>query len=167
MLNKVLAASAMIVATPVLAAAAPQAGKQVPAAKVTPSTATPGAPKATPPVQADSAATRPAPAAKVAVKLPAEPPKAADGAPQTAPRQVSRIVSLEFPAYDGNGDGVLDKTEFAAWMAALQAASPTADQPTKPWTAAAFKQADVDSSDTVTKEELAGFFNGAKVSAGG
>ena len=79
----------------------------------------------------------------------------------TAPTDtVASIVDSEFPAYDANGDGQLDKTEFSRWMVALKdqemksrgeklsAADVTA------WADGAFKTADADKSTSVSKPEL-------------
>ena len=180
MLKFVLMTSAVLAASPVLAQDADRAGKgrdgtvvaernarqgapitregDPVASEAVPSAATPGSPKATPPAQASDAG-----ATTTAATLPAEPVKCEDGTVQTAPRQVAAIVSREFSAYDKDRSGTLDKTEFAAWMAALKARSAKPGEPSKSWTEAAFKQADADKSAAVNRVELTGFFNGAKM----
>ena len=77
--------------------------------------------------------------------------------------QVASIVDSEFPTYDKDGSGSLNKAEFAAWMNALKAKAAAdgapAAKPDVKWNEAAFKQADADQSKSVSKEELAGFLN--------
>ncbi len=181
MFRYALMASAMLMSAPVLAQgasadgqdrngtnAAPQdARKGSPvsrdgdpvASEAVPSATTPGAPKATPPAQATAAGATTASTAKPV----GEPVKCDDGTMQIAPAQVVAIVSREFGAYDKNRSGALEKEEFTAWMAALKARSvEKPGAPTKAWTEAAFKQADVDKSANVSRVELAGFFNGTK-----
>jgi hypothetical protein len=171
MFRQWMMAATMMTATPVLALDMPASKTaDTDAVQTDPYTrapdqkvAGPAGPKVKPP-----AAVAPTQGEPVATVLPATPVKTADGAPQAPARQVNAIVDREFPAYDGNGSGTLDKIEFAAWMAALKAASPEpGETPTRPWTAAAFKQADVDASDSITPDELAAFFNGAKTHAVG
>lgn len=180
MFRHALMASVMLIATPVLAQTARGAeqdrsgtngtaadarrgspvskdGDPVASAAV-PATTTPGAPKAAPPAQASAAGTTTA-----AATTPTKPVKCEDGTMQTAPTQVRAIVAREFGVYDKDRSGTLDKTEFAAWMAALKARSAEKPgEPSKAWTEAAFKQADADKSTTVNRVELAGFFNGVK-----
>lgn len=176
MFRHALMASAMLLSTPVLAqakndrsgtdAAAQDARKGSPVARdgdpvateAVPSATTPGAPKATPPVQATEAGAAAATAATAT-----KPVKCDDGTMQTPARQVQAIVSREFGVYDKDRSGSLDKTEFAAWMAALKARSAAKPgEPSKSWTEAAFKQADADRSTSVNRVELASFFNGTK-----
>ncbi len=80
----------------------------------------------------------------------------------TSPEQVTTIVNAEFASYDKDGNGHLDKTEFAAWMDALKAKA--ADARDKPgnakWNEAAFVKADRDKSTLLTKAELTRFLVG-------
>lgn len=77
--------------------------------------------------------------------------------------QVATVVQTEFPTYDANKDGKLEKTEFASWMVKLkQASDPKASATsaeTKSWINAAFAQADKDKDKSVTQPELVGFLS--------
>lgn len=158
MLKYAMLASAMIVAAPVAAQTAPQATTSAATAQTQP--AVPGATgsvtgDASVGVQAD-----PATGASAGVTADA-------GATSTAaqPSQIAQVVDQEFATYDKDGDGALNKTEFAAWMDKLKASTPDA----KPmpaakqtaWNNAAFKQADADKSAKVDKTELTGFLSGS------
>ena len=158
MLKYAMLASAMIVAAPVAAQTAPQTANPAQTAPVQP--VTPGASGSVTGdvgtgVQAD-------PATGVSAGATAD-----AGATTTAaqPSQIAQVVDQEFATYDKDGDGALNKTEFAAWMDKLKASTPDA----KPmpaakqtaWNTAAFKQADADKSATVDKAELTGFLSGS------
>lgn len=88
-------------------------------------------------------------------------------AAQPAPGDgVAAIVESEFPAYDQNHDGQLDRAEFSRWMVALK------DQEMKAtgkslspaevatWADGAFMTADTDKSATVSKPELIAYLSG-------
>lgn len=128
-------AAAMIAATPAAAQIAAPAPVTTPA----------------PPVAATPAPTTPAPVA----------PRPAIGA-----AEVAAIVAREFLAYDKDANGGLSAGEFGSWMIRLKAiADPTvtADAPsTKTWLGAAFAQADLDKSRSVTLAELTGFLSPAR-----
>ncbi len=107
------------------------------------------------------AATQPA---QPSAAMPAQPSNATPA--QSTPAQsspaasVASIVDSEFPAYDANGDGQLDQSEFSRWMLALknQEMKATgqqlpADQVTA-WANGAFTTADADKSLMVSKPEL-------------
>ncbi|MCP3734224.1 EF-hand domain-containing protein [Sphingomonas sp. RP10(2022)] len=83
--------------------------------------------------------------------------------PAAGADQVASVVETEFPTYDANKDGKLEKTEFASWMVKLkQASDPKAsatDAATKSWVNSAFAQADKDKSKSVSKPELVGFLS--------
>lgn len=67
------------------------------------------------------------------------------------------LIASEFPAYDKDTSGTLDKTEFASWMSALKAktnAKPMAAAEMTKWSDGAFATADKDKSKTVTLAEL-------------
>lgn len=103
--------------------------------------------------------------------VPAVPPAAgqpvAPATPAPTPAQPAAssdpasIIDREFPSYDRNADGLLDRTEFSSWMGKLKTiADPTLppDAPSlQTWLGAAFVQADLDRSQGVTKTELTGF----------
>jgi hypothetical protein len=113
--------------------------------------ATPAAPAA-----ADAAPAR-APAAPAAA--PAAPAAAAAPAP-VAP--MADIIGKEFPSYDKNHDGKLSKAEFGAWMFALRKASDPAlkdDAANQTYVAGAFKTADTDKSNSVSKDELTNYLS--------
>lgn len=103
---------------------------------------------------ATPATEQPAPAEQAAAAAtPATPAQPASGGDQ-----VAQIVNTEFPSYDKNSDGSLDKAEFGSWMVALKSASDPstkADDPaTQSWVTGALASADTDKSSTITKEEL-------------
>lgn len=86
-------------------------------------------------------------------------------APSQSPAQapadtVASIVDSEFPAYDANGDGQLDKAEFSRWMVALKdqemksSGEKLAAADITAWADGAFKTADTDKSISVSKPEL-------------
>ena len=78
-------------------------------------------------------------------------------APAATPTDPKALIASEFPTYDKDASGMLDKTEFAAWMGALKAKSGEKPMPaaemTK-WSSGAFATADKDKSKTVTLVEL-------------
>jgi len=84
-------------------------------------------------------------------------------APVTGAQQIAQVIDSEFPTYDKDADGNLDKTEFGAWMVALKTASdPTtkADDPaTSAWVNGAFASADTDKSALVSKGELTAYLS--------
>ncbi|PJG49101.1 hypothetical protein CAF53_13360 [Sphingobium sp. LB126] len=79
---------------------------------------------------------------------------------------VASIVETEFPAYDQNHDGQLDKAEFSRWMVALKdqemKATGTSLAPAEvtAWADGAFITADADKSATVSKPELIAYLSG-------
>lgn len=81
--------------------------------------------------------------------------------PQATGDQIATVVNQEFPIYDKDGDGALNKAEFSGWMLALKSASDPStkaeDPKTKTWMTQAFAQADSDKSQSVTKAELTAF----------
>lgn len=117
---------------------------------------------------APAAQTAPAPLPASAAPSPAAPATSAP-VPTTTPKpvtsagEVAAIVAREFPAYDKDANGGLSAKEFDDWMVKLKAiADPTtrADAPsTRTWLGAAFAQADLDKSRTVTLAELTGFLS--------
>ena len=123
-------------------------------------------------------AATPAMAQQAAPQQPAAPDQAApaQSAPgqstpaQPAPAQsgdaVASIVNSEFPAYDQNNDGQLDKAEFTRWMVALKDQEMKATGKTlspaevSTWADGAFTTADTDKSATVSKPELIAYLSG-------
>ena len=158
MLKYAMLASAMIVAAPSIAQTAPQAATPAPNAQTqsaVPATSGSVTGGATVGVQAD-------PATGASASVTAD---AGTTATAAQPSQIAQVVDQEFATYDKDGDGALNKTEFAAWMDKLKASTPDA----KPmpaakqtaWNNAAFKQADADKSAKVDKAELTGFLSGS------
>ncbi|EQB11450.1 EF-hand domain-containing protein [Sphingobium lactosutens] len=135
---------ALLLAT-VLTAATPALAQQA----MTPGTATqPAQPSAAMPAQPSTA-------------TPAQSTPAQSTPAQSTPAaSVASIVDSEFPAYDANGDGQLDQSEFFRWMLALKNQEMKAtgqqlptDQVTA-WANGAFSTADADKSLMVSKPEL-------------
>ncbi len=136
--------AAMMVSAPVLAQVTPA-----------PAQTTPTAPQAAPATSADPAQT-----AQPATSTEAAP---AGGQVQATGSQIAQVVDTQFPTYDKDGDGKLNKAEFAQWMVALKSQtdpSTKAEAPaTKKWVGSAFAQADTDKDKTVSKTELTGFLS--------
>lgn len=144
MIRTLLFTTALAVATPALAQ----------------QTTTPG--QATTPTSPTAPATA-APADPTAAGQAAQPQQATPASPANA---VASIVDTEFPAYDANNDGSLDKAEFSRWMVALKdqemkatGKSLPAEQVTA-WATGAFTTADADKSTTITKPELVTYLSG-------
>ncbi len=170
MLKYVFLASAMTMAAPAIAqqaqttpqtapATAPEpAGTADPAATTAPTGAATAA-------QTDPAAAISAPAqtAETPTSDPAAQP-AAQGTNQ--PDQVAAILDSEFPTYDKDKSGSLNKAEFATWMDTLKAKADPSAKPDKAWNAAAFRKADTDKSASVSKTELATFLSSSAKQAG-
>ena len=163
MLKYALLAGVMTIASPALAqqttnTAPTQATTQNAPQTQAPagSPATDAQPAATP-MDSATAAAAPADATQTAAAQPAT------TQPATGADQVASVVETEFPTYDANKDGKLEKAEFASWMVKLkQASDPKAtatDAKTKSWVASAFAQADKDKSKSVSKPELIGFLS--------
>jgi hypothetical protein len=104
-------------------------------------------------------------AAPAMAQVPAAPQENAPAAPQSAePAKsgdaVAAIVDSEFPAYDANKDGQLDRAEFTRWMVALKDQEMKATGKTlapaevTAWADGAFVTADADKSGTISKPEL-------------
>ena len=98
---------------------------------------------------------------------PAQPAAPSQPATPSSPANtVASIVDSEFPAYDGNNDGQLNKAEFARWMVALKdqemktSGKTLAPAEVTAWTAGAFATADTDKSTSVSKPELISYLSG-------
>ena len=112
---------------------------------------------AAPSVWAQAAAPQqPAPAA----------PEGQQAQPATSGDAVASIVDTEFPAYDQNHDGQLDKAEFSRWMVALKdqelkaTGKSLAPAEVTAWADGAFVTADTDKSATISKPELIAYLSG-------
>ena len=96
------------------------------------------------------------------------PQSTAPAEPQAASpaESVASIVDSEYPAYDANNDGQLDKAEFSRWMVALKdqemKATGKTMAPTEltAWADGAFATADTDKSMSVSKPELISYLSG-------
>ena len=160
MIRTLLCSTALLIAAPAVAQTA------------TPAQATPAAPAA--PAQAQSAPAQAAPAPSApaqAQPAPAQDPaqtttEAQPGQPAAGATTVSAIVDSEFPAYDADKSGQLEKAEFSKWVVALkdQEMKSTGKtlQPAEvtAWADGAFVTADADKNGTVTKVELVTFLSG-------
>ncbi|MFG6283742.1 EF-hand domain-containing protein [Sphingomonas sp. S6] len=158
MLKYALLAGVMTVATPALAQ---QTTNTAPTQTTTQTAPQTQAPAGSPVTDAQPAAATPMDSATAAA-TPADATQTA-AQPATGADQVASVVETEFPTYDANKDGKLEKAEFASWMVKLkQASDPKAtatDAKTKSWVASAFAQADKDKSKSVSKPELIGFLS--------
>lgn len=163
MLKYALLAGVMTIASPALAQQTTNTAPTQATTQTTPQSQAPaGSPvtdaqPAATPMDSATAATAPADATQTATAQPAT------TQPATGADQVASVVETEFPTYDANKDGKLEKAEFASWMVKLkQASDPKAtatDAKTKSWVNSAFAQADKDKSKSVSKPELIGFLS--------
>ena len=93
-------------------------------------------------------------------------PEGKQAQPATSGDAVASIVDTEFPAYDQNHDGQLDKAEFSRWMVALKDQELKATGKSLPpaevtaWADGAFVTADTDKSATISKPELIVYLSG-------
>lgn len=140
--------AAMMASAPVLAQVTPAPGQT-----------TGAAPQKAPATTADPMQTA-QPTAEPAAPTQSAP---AEGQVQATGSQIAQVVDTQFPTYDKDGDGKLNKAEFAQWMVALKSQtdpSTKADAPTtKKWVGSAFAQADTDKDKAVSKTELTGFLS--------
>ncbi len=163
MLKYALLAGVMTIASPALAQQTTNTAPTQATTQTAPQTQAPvGSPvtdaqPAATPMDSATAAAAPADATQTAAAQPAT------TQPATGADQVASVVETEFPTYDANKDGKLEKAEFASWMVKLkQASDPKAtatDAKTKSWVNSAFAQADKDKSKSVSKPELIGFLS--------
>ncbi|WP_295562791.1 EF-hand domain-containing protein [uncultured Sphingomonas sp.] len=163
MLKYALLAGVMTIASPALAQQTTNTAPTQATTQTAPQTQAPaGSPvtdaqPAATPMDSATAAAAPADATQTAAAQPAA------TQPATGADQVASVVETEFPTYDANKDGKLEKAEFASWMVKLkQASDPKAtatDAKTKSWVNSAFAQADKDKSKSVSKPELIGFLS--------
>ncbi|WP_294283857.1 EF-hand domain-containing protein [uncultured Sphingomonas sp.] len=163
MLKYALLAGVMTVASPALAQQTTNTAPTQATTQTAPQTQAPAgsavtdAQPAATPMDSATAGAAPADATQTAAAQPAA------TQPATGADQVASVVETEFPTYDANKDGKLEKAEFASWMVKLkQASDPKAtatDAKTKSWVNSAFAQADKDKSKSVSKPELIGFLS--------
>ena len=131
MKSLLIAASAIALATPALAQMEPAQPSTTQSTTTQLTTTTPS-----------TVATAPAETAVPATATPADP---------------AALVASEFPAYDKNANQTLDRSEFAAWMAALKAKNgekPMAAAAMAKWTNGAFSTADKDKSKSLSLAEV-------------
>ncbi|MDZ3831382.1 MAG: calcium-binding protein [Sphingopyxis sp.] len=123
--------------------------------------ATPASDDSSPPTEQVEPMAEPAPA-EPASSDPVSAQPAPSGTTAT-PAQVAKIVESEFASYDGDANGDLDESEFAAWMKKLRAATEpgvdTESEAVKSWIGQAFGAADADKSGGVNKAELTSFLS--------
>ena len=105
------------------------------------------------------------PAANAAARA-AQPAQSTPSAPANQASQVAAIVESEYPVYDTDKSGELDKAEFSKWLLALKQQEMQASGKTLPeaeltaWVSAAFLTADADKNGTVSKPELTTYLGG-------
>jgi hypothetical protein len=121
--------------------------------------------------QTASAPASPQQAAPAAPAAPAQDPAqtttdAQPAQPATGATTVAAIVDSEFPAYDADKSGQLEKVEFSKWIVALKDQELKSTGKTLPpaevtaWADGAFVTADADKSTTITKAELVTYLSG-------
>lgn len=151
MLKYLLLATGVAIAAPAVAQEAPSTA--VPAQEIQPTEPVQSADPAQPAAPQEG---QTAPAAEAAQAQPAPAQQ-----PATSASQVATVVNAEFPKFDKDADGALDKAEFSEWMIALRKASEPAFQPDSAeaaaWNDKAFTQADIDKSASVNATELTVF----------
>lgn len=80
--------------------------------------------------------------------------------------QIAAVVEREFPTYDADKSGQLDKAEFSKWVLDLKAKELKSTGKTATstelgaWASAAFTSADADKSKSVNKAELTKYLGG-------
>jgi hypothetical protein len=130
-----IAVSALALATPALAQMEPA----MPGATTNQSTTTTTQTPATPPSD------------------PATPTTETTSTTTTTPSDPKALIASEFPAYDKDSNGTLNKSEFATWIGALKEKAdgrPTPPAELTKFADGAFATADTDKSKTVTLAEL-------------
>ncbi len=108
----------------------------------------------------------PAPSSDPAPDTPSSAP--VQSAPKTKEETIKEVVSAEFPSYDADKSGDLNKVEFGKWVTTLR--EQTMAQQGKPstmseaektsWVKNAFAKADADKSKKVSQAELETFLMG-------
>ncbi|WP_010545689.1 EF-hand domain-containing protein [Sphingomonas elodea] len=107
--------------------------------------------------------TAPAPQERPAPPATSAAPPAAAEATQPTPRPdpAGLPVQTQFAQADANGDGSLDRTEFAAWLVAVRTAKEAGFGAEKPeardWIERSFGATDADHDRKITREEWTRF----------
>lgn len=154
-----LLAGAMMIAAPAFAQEAPAPAQATPQGATSSTPAPMG--QAAPVDNSTGTATQDGTVSAGDETAQAQPAPAQPGQPSAA-NDVAGVVNREFKTYDKDGDGALNKVEFAAWMDALKSASGDTGAAADPkWNDKAFAQADKDKSTTVNQTELTSFLSGA------
>lgn len=172
MLKHVLLAGAVMISVPVTAQTAPTGDQTKPATPATsaavPKTATPSTPTTPQPTAPAAPVTTTDATVPVANAQPSAPVAAEPAAAPNPGAQIADVVGKEFPSYDKNGDGKLNKAEFGSWMFALRKASDASlkdDAANKTYVAGAFATADTDKSKSVSKDELTNYLTQGQMAA--
>ncbi|AUW58658.1 calcium-binding protein [Sphingobium sp. SCG-1] len=145
MIRTLLCSTALLIAAPAIAQTTAPAGTAAPTAP-----AAPAAPAQAAPAQDPAQTTTDAQPAQ----------------PATGATTVAAIVDSEFPAYDADKSGQLEKAEFSKWLVALKDQELKSTGKTLPpaevtaWADGAFVTADADKSTTITKAELVSYLSG-------
>jgi hypothetical protein len=87
--------------------------------------------------------------------------------PSAQANDPATILKTEFPVYDKDANGDLNKDEFSTWLLALKKAAPQqtmlTDQQQTEWLGKAFTDADADKSTSISLAELTSYLTrGAK-----
>lgn len=156
MIKQTLLVGVMMIAAPAFAqqTTTPSTPMPPPSAPAAPGTST-SSPQPSDPMQ--SAPT--APTTDTAAQ--AQSGSTASTQPATSADQIAQVVETDFAKYDADANGSLNASEFGSWMTTLRASTDSAasadSASSKKWLKAAFAQADIDKSKSVSKDELTGF----------
>jgi hypothetical protein len=106
------------------------------------------------------ASTPPAPPVTPVAASPtdAAPPTDTAAPAPAAPPSIAQIVANDFPTYDVDKSGELNKAEFSTWIMAAKKQS-GAEAPNKNWLSKAFAKADNDKNNMVSANELTTFLS--------
>ena len=85
-------------------------------------------------------------------------PPAAEVRASTPTPSIEQVVATDFPVYDADKSGDLNKAEFDKWIVAVKTAS-GATAPDAAWLTDAFAKADGDKSKSVSAAELTSFLS--------
>ena len=155
-----------LLATTALIASFPAFAQETSAVPAQPAPTEQTSPTTAMPETASPAATAATPATPATPAEPAATPQA-NATQANASDQVAQVVDTQFPSFDADKSGLLEKPEFTSWMVALKDAElkasgkTEADAAKKEWAQGAFLTADSDKSASVSKEELVKFLSGA------
>lgn len=107
---------------------------------------------ATPPAGSSSSTTAPS-----SGSMSQTDPGASSAAPASTPSDPKAIIASEFPTYDKDSSGGLNKAEFDTWLSALKDKSggtPMAEKDKTSWLKTAWTTADKDKDKSVSLAEL-------------